>query len=253
VKHHAGHDTGFTLVELLVVVAIIALLAALLLPALSRAKASVKRTACTQNLRQIGLGIHLYAGDNNDTLPAAPNVTGTTIQTNDCGVFYKRLMKSYVGLQGASSPQDKVFACPADTFFYDGFPGLIYKAKSLHDQLDSDFSSYAFSGGNGYTNVPPPPFLNETSWPGIFGRKLASIKEPARTALLAEYSAIYPYSWHQSQKLPSGKKGVKDAQNIVGFVDGHVSYIKIYWNSNYDLTACCYEPPAGYEYKWSGD
>jgi prepilin-type N-terminal cleavage/methylation domain-containing protein len=117
-------SVGFTLIELLVVIAILAVLAALLLPALSQAKASAKRTNCINNMRQISIGIHLYAGDNGDTLPAAPNVTGTTIQTNDCGIFYKRLMKNYVGLQGASSPQDKVFACSADEFFYDGFPSL---------------------------------------------------------------------------------------------------------------------------------
>jgi prepilin-type N-terminal cleavage/methylation domain-containing protein len=250
----SGHrETGFTLVELLVVIAIIAILAALLLPALSRAQASVKRTDCTNNLRQIGLGIHLYAGDNGDTLPAAPNVTGTTIQTNDCGIFYKRLIKSYVGLQGVSSPQDKVFACPADTFFYDGFPGVVYTAKSLHDQFMSDYSSYAFSGGNGYTNDPPPSFLNEASWPGVYGRKLTSIRDSDRTLLLAEYSAIFPWSWHQPQKLPSGKKGINGAKNVVGFVDGHVSYIKMYWNTKYDLATCCYDPPVEYDYKWSAD
>ncbi len=244
---------GFTLIELLVVIAIIAILAALLLPALSRAKASGKRTECINNLRQISIGIHLYAGDNGDTLPATPNVTGTTVQTNDCGIFYKRLMKNYVGLKGASSPQDKVFACPADTFYYDGFPNLVYQARSLHDQLDSDFSSYVFSGGNGYTNVAPPAFLNETSWPGVYGRKLSTIKMPVRTVLITEYSAIFPYSWHQPQKLPSWKKGVNDAKNIVDFVDGHIAYIKIYWNPSCDLASCCYDPPVGYDYTWSGD
>jgi len=253
VDQHCHKDTGFTLIELLVVIAIVAILAAMLLPAMSRAKASAMRADCLSHLRQIGLGIQLYAGDHDDTLPAAPNVTGTTIQTNDCGIFYKRLMKSYVGLHSASSPLDKVFACPADTFFYDGYPGLTYKARSLHDQLDSDYSSYAFSGGNGYTNVAPPAFLDQTSWPGVFGLKLASINDPARTVLLAEYSAIFPWSWHQPQKLSSGKKGVNNARYMIGFVDGHVSYIKVYWNTEYDLTACCYDPPPGYDYKWSGD
>src|SRR5206468_444762 len=109
VKRHFQRSSGFTLIELLVVIAIIAILAALLLPALSRAKASAKRATCISNLRQLSVGTHLYASDNGDTLPAAPNVTGESIETNRVAIFYKRLMKTYVGLQGASSPQDKLF------------------------------------------------------------------------------------------------------------------------------------------------
>ncbi|MGZ5504988.1 MAG: type II secretion system protein [Limisphaerales bacterium] len=172
---------GFTLIDLLVVVAIIGIVAALLLPALGTAKDTAKRTACLSNLRQINLGIHMYCDDSSD---ASPNARFPA-------VAYKELMKSYIGLNGRPSPQEKVFACPADTFHYHDIrnQGLFFTNAPQHKEPYWDYSSYWFNGLNSSRR--------SVRRLGIAGLKLTSIKDPAKTVLVAETPAFFPYSWHR--------------------------------------------------------
>ena len=244
------NGNAFTLVELLVVIAIIGILAVLLLPALERSKLSAQRSVCVNNLQEIGVAVKMYASDHDDTLPSASKPPNNYWKTNGITLWnvYKSLVKSYVGLSGASSPNDHLFACPADKFYNIGEPGSFTNAP-MHEQTNSDFSSYDFNTGNLRKNKSTFPF------PGIAGLKESSVVEPTRTVLVGEMPAWIPFSWHNPQKAFQ----FNNAMNQINFVDGHVAYISIYLDtsktnakSGFLFASLAYDPPAGYEYKWSG-
>ena len=162
---------GFTLVELLVVIAVIGILAALLLPALANAKIKAKRVACLSNMRQVGLAVSLYEGESVGRLPNPKATNAFDFNNANAPDNPLKLLRPFVGLSdpNAAAP---VYICP----------GAEPTTKADYAPVGS--SSTAL-------------MINQV----VMNWRAERLANPARTVVMQENYALMSYLWYQPANL----------------------------------------------------
>lgn len=241
---------GFTLVELLVVIGIIAVLISVLLPSLNRARAAANAIQCSSNMRQIGAAFEMYANESKGWIPLATNNTDATYDSLLAKYAGNKVSVTDLGLASVKSvvTGPNLFVCPSDEF------------PRYNNCASRSYSRILFSSTGTSTQASPavdPPYQDYTK-----PFKKAGIRRGPEKVLLIEYqtsinlrgnnwaSFIDGYLWryaefafgpgYQSTYIGKYHRG---GSNFLYF-DSHVSFVRrepknpwsdpSYW-SNFDL------------------
>jgi prepilin-type N-terminal cleavage/methylation domain-containing protein/prepilin-type processing-associated H-X9-DG protein len=210
-KSVSPHPKAFTLIELLVVIAIIAILAAMLLPALARAKRKAQQAFCINNVKQLGLGMALYLGDNSDIYAgaASANTYGphledwiywrlTPLQTVS-GVLMT-LDKSPVIRVLGTGASTNLFRCPADLLDND----RIAQAQSSQPYFYSyEFTSYNVNG----TTSPGLTTIIDAAGKAWYS-KASNVKNPSSKLMAVEPTASLTPKDEPPDEIAQGKTWV---------------------------------------------
>ena len=189
---------AFSLVELLVVCGIIVVLAALLLPALSRAKSKARNIACVNQLKQLGVAVRLYAEDNAGKLPVAELLPSNPSNPGHPLPRISDVLGPYVSKVAPTNASATVFKCPSDCAWF----------------FEAEGSSYQWNAGLNGRRID---FGEESRFRAIIISNGVTVlqtngniaRAPDATPLLLDYDDFHP-------------RAPKSGKNVV-YMDGHAT------------------------------
>ena len=240
-RYAAGRRAGFTLVELLVVIGIIALLISILLPSLSKAREQALSVKCKNNMRQVYMGCFMFAQDNKSRLPRGAKIEDVASGNPNAWKLERSLawlmagqgagdratsvgqadfdrggIWTYMGVTGASRPQ--VLMCPGDA---DGSDPIRYSGAIMTPKGQRNFS-YAFNGEiNSLVTKPDSQGI-------LWGYLITKVIKPTERIMvieeLAPNDSFSTGTWGTNpDDRPSGRHGNRRRQTVGTLEDRHGS------------------------------
>lgn len=240
-SRQSNRRAGFTLVELLVVIGIIALLISILLPTLSSARRSSKSLACLSNQRQIGIGINQFAQEHDGWLPKPqwndyPNpVMGRAFDTGKVDWGYRSPYWQWDYVLNQDGMDKNVFLCPSD-------PSEFIRGTNTPEDIDDFAASYRYNHSNqryGFWGIKQNDLPDSTSailivdalpaqfyaFESSLGYHTGSYDQAKIGASDEQIGNTAPFR-HDADGTEAGQEGLPDFKINAVFGDGHAESMR---------------------------